>query len=258
MKKTLVVCGDSYNYGIGCVDLATTPYAVKTAQHFNWELVRLARGSASNYIIYLQGMYAADMAIQPHLIVLGETSYDRTEWISSSAKTIVNNYSALNINYHQYPPHNVSGSPEFYFKDDPQYCPVLLSEQISGIDHCLSIRKTNQHAYDRLAAESDNKLQLIRDHYLEVTEYAIKAKYDVGLILQAYTYIKRKGIPVIILTRNIDAYKDLVDAPDLMFQDWYELSNVYPDTIGSLHTSEVGHADTANRLIKKIIELKYD
>jgi hypothetical protein len=102
MKK-LVICGDSYGYGIGCTNLETQPFGVLTAKHFGWDLIRLARGSASNYTIYLQGMYAADMKDPPHLVVLNQTSYDRIEWFAEGTNPIAD-HTALNINYHQYPP----------------------------------------------------------------------------------------------------------------------------------------------------------
>ncbi len=257
--KNLVVCGDSFAYGIGCVNLNTEPFGVLTAEHFGWDLIRLARGSASNYTIYLQGLFAADMQPAPHLVILSETSYDRVEWFVDDVENDFAEHTLFDLNYHQYPPHygkqpHHTVDLPFYTEDSPHYSPQILSEQVSGIDDCLRMRKVNPnfHYYARLATESTEKLKLICDHYVKVMSPKIKENYDMGMLLQAYTYLKRKGIQCIILTNNIEKYKRFIDPVDLMFQNWYELSNKYPDTIKSMHTGAEGHVDTALRLIEKI------
>jgi len=259
MSKKLVVCGDSYNYGIGCVNLHTQPYGVLVANHFSWELIRLARGSASNYTTFLQGMYAADMPEKPHLIVLGLTSYDRIEWFSEGSPKHILPHSLENLNYHQYPPHHETlphhNSPMHYFlHGNPKYNPRMLSEQIGGIDDCIKTRTLfpNNTYYARLDSESNRKLKLILDYYLEIFDHSIKKNYDIGMILQAYMYIKRRGINCLVLTTDIKEFERFIDSNDLMFQDWGDLTERFPDSIGSKHTSEEGHQDTALRLIAKI------
>ena len=263
MKK-LVICGDSYGYGIGCTNLETQPFGVLTAKHFGWDLIRLARGSASNYTIYLQGMYAADMKDPPHLVVLNQTSYDRIEWFAEGTNPIAD-HTALNINYHQYPPHNNiqphhDKEMDYYFQGNPEYFPVILSEQIGGISDCLDTRTSipNFTYYNRLKKESNEKLQLIVDYYVRVFDYNIKKNYDIGMLLQAYTYLKRKDINCIIMTRDVEAFSKFIDKKDIMHQDWWELSTRLPDTIGSRHTSEEGHKETADRLIQHIKDANLD
>jgi hypothetical protein len=260
MKKKLVICGDSFNYGIGCVNMNTQPYGVLTSNYFNWDLVRLARGSASNYVIHLQGMYAADMIEKPHLIVLGQTSYDRIEWFNEHAKD-THNHSLKNLNYHMYPPHHTAyphhDSPMPFYLQDKEYNPYILSEQVGGIDDCLKVRKSNptNPYYKRLNTEPTPKLQLICDYYLKVFDYEIKRNYDIGTLTKAYYYIKRQGINCIIATVDKEEFSKFVDEKDLLSVDWGQLSLKYPDTIGSLHTSEEGHSVVANALIEKIKEL---
>lgn len=264
VRKKLVVCGDSFAYGIGCINLDTQPFGVLTAKEFDWHLIRLARGSASNYTIFLQGMYAANMEIPPHLIVLSVTSYDRIEWFKEDlpGKFSNNQHDLTNLNYHQYPPHqgpqpHHTRSQPYYLQGDTRYNPYILSEQIGGIDDCIKTRKKFPEFkyYDRLLTEPTDKLQLMVDYNVRISDTSIKKNYDMGVLFMAYTYIKKKGINCIIMTPNNHGYENYFDNGDIMYQNWYDLSLKYPDKIKSLHTSEEGHADTANRLIKKIKEM---
>jgi len=260
MKEMMVVCGDSYNAGIGCVNMHTQAYGVVTAQHFDWDLITLARGSASNYAVHLQAMYAAELL--PHLVIIGQTSYDRLEWVMDTHSKPAHEQPTLhNLNYHLYPPHHFPQPHHdkpmpFHLQDSADYKPYLLTEQVGGIDDYLTRFKKNPGFpyYERLHTEPREKLELIRDYYVNCVDYAIKRDYDIGLLLQAYTFLKRKGINCLILTRDIGLFGKFIDQADLMHQDWWYLSNIYPDTIGSMHTSEIGHQDTADRLIAKIKE----
>jgi hypothetical protein len=258
-KKLIVVCGDSFNYGIGCVNLHTQPYGVLTAKHFNWDLVRLARGSASNYTIFLQGKYAAQMTPKPHLVILGTTSYDRIEWVATGKKldTAPNLH---DVNYHLYPPHHepqpLHDRPmDFYLKDDPLYDPKILSEQVVAFDDYLCHLKHGDGMigyYERLHTESAEKIALINRYYFDIVDSQIKADYDRGVIMMAYHNLKKKGINCIICS-NDPSYAGLVDEwRDYFCPEWYRLTTTWPDSVNSLHTGEEGHADLAGRLIQHI------
>jgi len=258
-KKLMVVCGDSFNYGIGCTDLHTKPYGVLTAQNFDWDLIRLARGSASNFTVYLQGEYASKMNPKPHLVILGTTSIDRLEWITTGKTSDPNiPLTALDINYHEYPPHNWAqpnhdAPMDFHFKNDPNYNPRMLSEQVLALTDFLKIEKSKQpNHYTRMLTEGAEKIQLIEDYYFDIFDSRIKQDYDRGVILMAYNMIKKQGINCIIFSVDV-MFKDLVDDPrDYCRQDWHRCCQLWPDTIGSFHTGDGGHQDTADRLIEHI------
>ena len=257
-KKTLVVCGDSFNYGIGCRNQHTEPYGVLTADHFNWDLIRLARGSSSNYTTYLQGKYAASMQAKPHLVILGVTSYDRVEWLATG-KRLTDEPTLENLNYHQYPPHhfpqpNHDAPMEYHLQNNPLYDPKILSEQVVAFSEYLKIaKKGNKDGYyDRLQNESINKIELIEKYYFDIFNSWIKRDYDTGVLMLAYRKIKNQGIHCIILSQD-QRYSEFVDnASDFFFQDWGRVTRLWPDSVGSLHTGEGGHLDTANRLIEHI------
>ena len=260
-KKLIVVCGDSFNYGIGCTNLHTKPYGVLTSKHFDWELIRLARGSASNFTIYLQGAYAAKMNPKPHLVILGTTSSDRIEWISTGKLTDLNKpLTALDINYHQYPPHHhtppLHDAPmDFHFKDNPNYTPKILSEQVVAFSEYLKLAKNNNKNdyYKRLYTESIEKIEMIENYYFDIFDSRIKKDYDRGVILMAYKILKKQGINCIIFSPDAEYYSVLVDDPrDYCNQNWPELCQRWPDTVNSMHTGDEGHQDTADRLIKHI------
>lgn len=258
-KKTFVLCGDSFNYGVGCVNMHTQPYGVLVAEHFDWDLIRLARGSASNNVIHLQGRYAAKMNPKPHLVLLGTTSYDRIEWVETGKRLDWGEVKLENVNYHLYPAHHHTpphheGPMPYHLQINDNYDPKILSEQIVGITEYIQLlKKGNKHGYyERLHNESLEKLQLIETYYMDIFDLGIKRDYDMGCIMMAYMKLKKLGIPTIIFSSEI-GFSDLVfDERDYFNQDWGRCTKIWPDTVGSMHTSEEGHADTAARLIEHL------
>ncbi len=254
--KRIVVCGDSFNCGIGCPNLFTQPYGVLLADKLGADLVTLARGSASNFITHLQAQYAADMQPKPDLVIIGVTSYDRVEWITEKSRDMVLPLSGANINYHEYPPHHrfMQEAPDFYLKDDPSYNPILLSEQIGGIDDYLSIKQSEYGKHDyykRLHNEPHEKLRIICKNYVNVQEGEIKRDYDLGVILKAYLYVKSRGIRCIILSTD-EKLHAILPKEDIHFWCWFTAKVDYPDTVGSGHASEEAHAIIAQQLAAKL------
>ena len=248
MNKTLVVCGDSFNYGIGCRDLTTQPYGIKTAENLGWNCIRLARGSASNYAIHLQGMYAAtNLNPKPDLVILGTTSYDRIEWVAEG-KELNQEPTLENLNYHLYPPHNMAqplhDSPmPYYLENSQRYDPKILSEQVVAFQDYFRIlsKDRNNEYYKRLRSEPKPKLELIDQFYFEIYNEWIKRDYDVGVIMLAYRKIKKAGINCIIAGPDYKYY-DFVDGHTDFFPiNWGQLSREYPDTVNTLHCSEEAH-----------------
>ena len=263
-KKLMVLCGDSFNYGIGCVNQYSQPYGVLTSNYFNWDLVRLARGSASNYVVHLQGCYAATMRPKPHLVILGTTSIDRLEWLATGTSFNKARPCLENVNYHDYPPHHepqpLHDAPmDYYLRDNPKYDPKILSEQMGALPDYIHHVKTKGvllDYYRRLRSESIEKLELINRYYFDIVDSGIKRDYDVGVISLAYRRIKKQNINCIIVSDDPD-YKFLVDNEgDLFLPDWGRCTATWPDSVGSLHAGEGGHADIAERLIKHIQQYK--
>jgi hypothetical protein len=118
--NAIVVGGCSYAIGIGCIDLINQPFGQLVANEFGCNLINLSRGGASNYAIYLQGLFAAEMQPPPRLVILCQTSYDRVEWVIDGRDPDAT-HSLLNLNYHQYPPfdapptHHHSAPLDFFF-----------------------------------------------------------------------------------------------------------------------------------------------
>jgi hypothetical protein len=263
MKKTMVVCGDSFNYGIGCVDLGESPYGVLVSKTFDCDLIRLARGSATNFSIALQADYAATkITPKPNLVIIGMTGFDRIEWQSEDAKIPRTKSLGLeNLNYHLYPPHNTPSSPlgilqNFYLENDPAYNPSLLTEQVHGIDDYISVYKKGMNVsktfYKRLNSEPIPKLELIMKYYFEIFQGDIKVRYDSAMIYQSYMRCVNAGINCLILTTFPHLFDGLVTADNICEIDWGKLSIDHPDTIGSWHTSEEGHRIVASKIIEKI------
>lgn len=266
MTKTIVVCGDSFSYGIGCVDLSLSPYGVLVAKKFEANLIRLARGSASNFSIGLQAEYAAEkIKPQPDLIIIGMTSFDRIEWQAEGSSMARTDPVGLeNLNYHLYPPHHIPSSPmkrreRFHLEGDPSYNPTILTEQASGLaDYINHARRGNPIAtgyFKRLNTEPIPKLDMIMKYYFDVFQGSIKIKYDTAIIFQSYMRCILLGLNAIIVTAQPNLFLGLVDPKHLCEVNWWQLSIDYPDSIGSLHTGEEGHRVAAERVISCIDSL---
>ena len=81
MQNNIVICGDSFNIGIGCHDLATEPYAQLLGKELDKPVINLAKGSSTNFSIYLQAKYAVEnLADKTDLVIVSHTSYDRVDW----------------------------------------------------------------------------------------------------------------------------------------------------------------------------------
>lgn len=259
MKKTIVICGDSYGYGIGCVDLETSPYGVLLSNMLDCNLIRLARGSASNFSIALQAEYAVEkINPKPDLVVIGMTSFDRLEWqVENSSRHRFEKLGLENLNYHLYPPHHMPASPlekihDFYLQDDGNYDPILLTEHVPGladyIDHVRKGHKVATGFFKRLNSEPIPKLELIMNYYFDVFQGNIKVRYDAAMIFQAYMKCINSGTNCIIMAAQPELFSGLVPGEHLCEVDWWKLSVEHPDTIGSLHTSETGHQIVAEKV----------
>ena len=54
MKKSIIVCGDSFSIGIGCRDLLNDPYGCLLSKELNMPLLNFAKGSSTNLSIYFR------------------------------------------------------------------------------------------------------------------------------------------------------------------------------------------------------------
>lgn len=246
----LVVCGDSFNCGIGCNDLSTQPYGVLLARSLGMELTTLARGGASNYTVHLQAEYAIRMS--PKVVIIGTTSYDRFEWVSEDKK-LNHPPTALNINYHEYPPHHGNGAVPYYFEGRMDYKPMILTEQAGGIEYFVRHRHKEGAGdyFKRYHNEPIDKLQLMIDYYVHVSNGHIDEQYDISTIFKAYTKVNRAGIRCIVLTDNPELL-ELIGPEDTYYCNWFSLAKKYPDTVGSGHASPEAHALVAEALHKKL------
>ena len=260
--ENLVICGDSLNYGIGCSNLATQPFGVLVAKHFDLNLIRLARGSASNYAIHLQGEFAAtNLNPKPKLVILGTTSTDRFEWVAEGKK-LDHTPTLYDLCYHNYPPHHLpqpmhDAPMDFYLNETMhrvKYSPKILTEQIPAIPDYIKAKKDEgaYEYYSRLHSEPLEKLGLIERYYVETFDSHIKADYDRAVILKAYRKLKQNNIQTIIYSEDSGFEEYVDDKRDYFWSNWKHYSDNWPDKFGSLHVSEEGNIHIANRLIDYI------
>ena len=266
MEKRLIVCGDSFNIGIGCHDLRTEPYGSLLAARSGRTLVNLAKGSSTNLSIWLQVKYAVYNlnANENDVILVNETSSERYNWFPEGIGELGRELTNLDVNYHDYPPYGKwSYLPEQHMthpmNDHPNYTGTMITENIAGVIDYLDrflARGEDQRGkyYNRLVDEPATKLKLLRDFYTSVHNDQISQIQSQALMTMSHSLLHNKNIKHIMLLPNFQAYRDIVLEQNKMHLSWGELTTKYPDTVGSGHASEHGHVEAFEMILNKLIE----
>jgi hypothetical protein len=259
MKK-MVVCGCSFAKGIGCKDLNTKPFGTLLSDKLDSQLINLAKGSSSNFSIYLQTKYALEKVNDIDLLIFSTTSYDRTEWFNSENKNEKPNLTNTDVNYHQYPPHGKESYHQilpFFMEDDENYNGSLFTENFMGIidyvDRFVLGDEDKIGYYERFDTESDKKMKILYDYFFNIFDTRIQRIYDLGIFMLSHTLLDTKSVRHVFLTDDIEL-QNILPKQNWVDVSWSGLSQEYPDTIPSLHTSEVGHKIVSDRIYDKLID----
>jgi hypothetical protein len=268
MDKKLIVCGDSFSIGIGCLDLENEPYGCLLSKKLNIPLINLAKGSSTNMSIFLQAKYAVEkLANKDDIVIVSNTSYDRVEWFPFDTKIDQPELSNTDVNYHQYPPYGYNsyypkGAPnriqlENPMKDDTDYNGYMFTENFAGIvDYWENFRKDKNPSvyYDRFTFEDDLRIKTLYDYATLIHDSRINRIYSIGVLGMAHQLLKRAGIKHLILTHEIDTYSQTIDMENLAPVDWGYLSFHYPDKVETFHTSPEGQQLAYEYVLKKLQE----
>ena len=265
MDSRLIVCGDSFNIGIGCHNLHTQPYGSLLANQTNRKLVNLAKGSSTNLSIWLQVKYAVEeLAANEHdIIIVNETSSERFNWFpeGTSSKYDLTN---LDVNYHDYPPygndsyvtHQLDSHP---MQDHPNYKGTMITENIAGVIDYLDRFVANGYDqrgsyYNRLVDEPVSKLKLIRDFYTTVHDDHLSQIQSRSLMVMCHSLLRNKNLKHVMLVTNSYMCRDLILNENLLQFGWGELTMKYPDTVNTGHASEDGHVEAYENVLIKLKE----
>ena len=263
LPRRLIVCGDSFNIGIGCQDLTTQPYGTLLAKQLGIPLINLAKGSSTNLSIWLQVKYAVENlnATSDDLVLVNETSSERINWFPDDYTETYKPISNLDVNYHQYPPYGAHSYHQILdqhpMQQDPEYTGKMFTENMRGVvdylDNFVSrgIDQRGQY-YDRLTKEPLLKLKLIKDFYLSVYNERLSQIQSQSLMTMCHALLKNKGIKHVMLIPNTEAYKDLINAENIMRLSWGEITLKYPDQLPSGHADENGHIEAFNFILAKL------
>jgi hypothetical protein len=257
--KNLIICGDSFNIGIGCRDLINEPYGALLANRLKLNQINLAKGSSTNLSIYLQAKYVVENIKNIEFVFLSVTSYDRTEWIAEPDKTNSGEITNLDINYHQYPPYGdetyISKIPSV-MSQDPNYNGSIFTDNYHGIfdyvDNFLD-KNVKSGYYARFHNERPERARLLKQYYLEIYDIRLKRLNDIGVITMAHLLLKNNNIKHLILTQD-SAFNPFISSENLVNVDWGQLSLRYPDDLLTLHTSKDGHIVAQNIVLNKLVE----
>lgn len=224
----IVSCGDSFTFGVGCDDPHYENYARLVSDKFGSEYFNLSKPAASNYVIYLQAIYAA--TLNPDLVIINTTSSDRVEWITGEPNRPL---SANQMNFKSF-------ADIHYFSDSDNYNPVINSDQVHAM---LS---PNRHS------DPKNKLELIVEYNSTIIDSSIKLDYDVGIISLAYEHLRSLGIDCLILSGLMHRQLSELYLLNVMHIEFFQLARDYPDTNGTWHCSPQAHAMVANQIIEHL------
>lgn len=262
MKKRLVICGDSFNVGIGCRDLLNEPYGQLLSKHLDMPIKNLAKGSSTNLSIFLQAKYVADnWADSTEICLVSHTSYDRVEWFPLDYQTSQkHNVTNLDVNYHEYPPYG-PGTYTFHhlpspMADEPGYRGGMFTENISGVvtyvESVLSKKHPRGDYFKKFAHEPDERLRTLYDYGAQILDSRLLRIQSHGLMTMAHTMLRKKNIKHLILTHEVQEYARYIDPENLVYVHWGELAHQYPDDLPSLHTSKQGHQVAYAQVLEKL------
>jgi hypothetical protein len=258
--KNVVICGDSFSIGIGCHNLHKEPYGSRLANHFDKTLINFAKGSSTNFSIFLQVKHVVE-TISPseiEFVCIAPTSYNRVEWFPENVDTTDGDLKLTQVNYHQYPPYGTDTYQyilENPIGNDKNYTGEMFTENYYGIvdyvDNVLSGKRQVGDYYSKFKKERSDRLKLLRNYYADVFDDRIQRYYDIGVITMAYGLLKSKGIKAFVLTYDPD-FKNYIPEESLVNVDWGILSQKYPDDLKTLHTSAEGHKEVFESIMQKI------
>lgn len=264
-EQRLIVCGDSFNIGIGCIDLHTEPYGSLLAKQTNRKLINLAKGSSTNLSIWLQVKYAVYnlKANDNDIIIVNETSSERFNWFPDNNDIDpCREISNLDVNYHDYPPFGnnsyVAGLLDRHpMQDDPLYTGKMITENVAGVidylDNFVAIGADQRGLYyNRLVDEPHAKLKIIKDFYGSVYNERLSQMQSNAFMVMCHSLLKNKNLKHVMLLPNIWAYDDTIADENKMQFSWGELTVKYPDTVGTGHASPEGHVEAFGMVVEKL------
>lgn len=264
-EKKLIVCGDSFAVGIGCHDLATEPVGSLVATRLGMPVLNLAKGSSTNFSIFLQTQYVVDKLLdQAGIVLVGNTSYDRVEWFPwdqdfTDTKELCNEM----VNYHEYPPY-MENSYQVHGKNprlsqpmatDPDYTGEMFTENYMGvIDYWETYGEQNLHTdyYQRFRSEPRSRMKTLYEFAKSIHEPRINRIYSIAVLALGHQLLKRAGIPHLIFSQEPAAYARYIDSENIAEVNWGQLSLDYPDDLPTWHTSAQGHKVAAKAVMQKI------
>lgn len=268
-KNSIIICGDSFNIGIGCHNLATEPYGQLLGQTLNKDVINLAKGSSTNFSIYLQAQYAVEKYKDiTDLVIVSHTSYDRVDWFPLDYNFPQGEITLADVNYHQYPPY---GEHTYHVHDqeirlnhpltnDPNYTGAMFTDNLMGvIDYWENFgsQDTDSGYYARFRTEPKQRMKTLYDYGTTVHDSRINRIQTIGLMTMAHQLLKRAEINHLILTHEPDYYIKFIDSINICELSWGQLSIDYPDDLPSWHTSAQGHQVAYNQILNKLKENKW-
>lgn len=262
-NKSIVICGDSFNVGIGCRDLINEPYGALLGKELNKPVINLAKGSSTNLSIYLQAKYAVDnLQNKTDLVLVSNTSYDRVDWFPANYEHPNREITNADVNYHQYPPYGYMSYPvcpqlEHPMKDDCAYIGTMYTENYMGvIDYWENYRSKDLPStyYDRFKDEPKERTKTLYDFAATIHEPRINRIFSIGVLTLAHQLLKKAGINHLMLVDNVKEYSKFMNPKNLVFVSWGVLARNYPDDIPSLHTSPEGQRIVFNSVLSKLKE----
>lgn len=264
--KSIAICGDSFNIGIGCRNLATEPYGQLLGKELNKSIINLAKGSSTNFSIYLQTKYLVEnLADNLDLVIVSHTSYDRVDWFPLDYKFTNNEITNTDVNYHQYPPY---GEHTYHvgdqmvqldhpMKNDTRYNGSMYTENLMGvIDYWETFRSKDKDSsyYARFKNEPKERTKTLYDYGISIHENRINRIHSIGLMSLAHQLLKRANVNHLILTDEPEYYTKFMDSVNICKLSWGQLSLEYPDDLRTLHTGAEGHKKAFDIILTKLKE----
>lgn len=257
MKK-IVICGDSFNIGIGCRDLDNEPYGQLLSKELGIPIINLAKGSSTNLSIYLQVQYAVEqLKGTTEYVLFSHTSYERLDWFPPDYEAN-RNLSLTDVNYHQYPPYGVNTyitRLPHPLADNIKYSGKMYTENVMGVIDFWETRANKELSdtdyYYRFKNEPTYRMKILYDWGIHIMNPSIERLKGISNMVLAHSLLRSANIKHLLLTDEPIEYSKYMPKENIVNVDWGKLSVDYPDDLPSLHTGAAGHRIAADAILKK-------
>lgn len=253
MIEKLIICGDSYASGIGLDESYNLEksFGGLISEKLNISSINYSRAGICNFGIFLQVKKSIEDNVNnldKSLIIISLTQSSRLMIASENITSTDLNLS--NVDYINNRPFSYNEKRKrdvpFTLNKNPKLFSQTILDVLAHLNNKVS--GAMESAYKILPKY---KIETLGQYIQDVYSDPIKDEYDVALVARTHLLLKMNNIKHMFLGTPRSKF-DFVPDENFCEVNWREISDKYPDEIGSSHCNEIGHEIVRDLILNKI------